>query len=88
MNQDGALDVVIAGANACTVQLFLNQGNGTFREKLSHGAGVFPNAVAITDIDGNGRPDFAVAHDSIPFYATEGTRPESAVYLLPNQCIP
>lgn len=90
VNQDGAMDVVLAGGLSNTIEVLLNQGDGTgrLREKLLYGAGVYPAAIAISDFDGNGTPDFAVGHDSIPLYEGAENRPQSGVYLMLNQCLP
>jgi hypothetical protein len=49
----------IIGSNSVSVLLGL--GDGTFAAERRFGVGVFPDAVAVGDFNGDGRPDLAVA---------------------------
>jgi hypothetical protein len=40
----------------------LGNGNGTFQSAVNYAAGAYPNAVAVADMNGDGRPDLAVAN--------------------------
>jgi tetratricopeptide (TPR) repeat protein len=64
VNNDGLLDLYVGNENGPN-QLFLNQGNGTFRE-VAHAAGVdvsaFTKAVAAADFDGDGWVDLYAAN--------------------------
>src|SRR5205823_4585379 len=67
VNSDGQADLAVAnfdfnirGPN--TVSVLLGNGDGTFREPVSFGAGVNPTSVAIGDLNGDGRPDLVVTN--------------------------
>ncbi len=64
INNDGLLDLFVGSENAAP-QLFLNNGNGTFKD-ITHAAGVdrvaFTKAVAAADYDNDGFPDFYVSN--------------------------
>ncbi len=44
------------------MSVLLNQGNGTFAAKVDYGAGTTPYSVAAADLNGDGKPDLAVAN--------------------------
>ena len=64
INNDGLLDLFIGNENA-PAQLFLNLGNGKFKD-ISHSAGVdriaFTKAVVAADYDNDGYPDLYVSN--------------------------
>lgn len=64
INNDGLLDLFIGNENG-PAQLFLNMGNGTFKD-ISHSAGIdriaFSKGVAAADYDNDGYPDLFVAN--------------------------
>lgn len=55
-------DLVIANASSNTVSVLLGNGDGTFTEAPGSPftTGVQPRAVVVTDLNGDGKPDFAV----------------------------
>jgi hypothetical protein len=58
---DGKPDLIVAGN--MTVSVFVNRGDGTFRDKsefLTRGEGP---RIAVGDLDGDGKPDLAVVTD-------------------------
>lgn len=63
VNADNRTDLLVtsryplAGGN---VSVFLNQGNGTFGAAIETDTGVGPAAVAVPDLDNDGKPDLAV----------------------------
>jgi len=70
MNGDGKLDIIVM--NSCgyiddcaqgTVSVLFGNGDGTFQLALSSWSnGFIPIAVAVGDVDGNGKPDLLVAN--------------------------
>jgi hypothetical protein len=69
LNGDGNLDLVIAYStinglpflNAGNISVMLGNGDGTFRPATSYTAGTQATSVAVGDLNGDGRPDLAVA---------------------------
>jgi hypothetical protein len=62
-NNDGWMDFLAVGQNECPTKIFMNNGNGTFRDisdYVSFGMGV--QACAVGDFDGDGRIDIVAAH--------------------------
>jgi len=66
VNGDGRLDVVTVNYNGNSVSVLLGDGTGRFTaapgSPYSLGAGTFPIAVALGDINGDGRLDIATAN--------------------------
>jgi hypothetical protein len=59
-NQDGHLDVVVSQDQANPLQVFLGNGDGTFKPADQLPAVNLPNVVAAADIDGDGHLDLIV----------------------------
>src|SRR5262249_10163727 len=57
--------------NPGTVSVLIGDGDGTFQAPQSFGVGVSPNAVAVGDFNGDGRPDFAVSNVYNPLLVIE-----------------
>jgi hypothetical protein len=59
---------ITVGAEGCgaddanTVSVLLNKGDGSFDERLNYKAGKGPAAVAIGDLNGDGKPDLVTAN--------------------------
>lgn len=75
LNGDGKLDIVVAGCTACgtggTITVLLGNGDGTFRLASSYASGgMVPWAVAVSDINGDGKRDLLVANESAGGTAT------------------
>ena len=67
LNGDGKPDLVAANFNSSTVSVLLNTstiGSISFAAKVDFGTGSGPTSVAISDLDGDGNPDLAVANYS------------------------
>jgi hypothetical protein len=74
LNGDGKLDLAVANTNPedgndGTVSVLLNQGNGTFAAEVAYAIGgadtgfaLHPSAVAVSDLNGDDKPDLAVAN--------------------------
>ena len=66
LNGDGKLDLAVANigslTHGSTVSVLLGSGNGTFGAKTDYGVGSYPSFVAIGDLNGDGKPDLAVAN--------------------------
>jgi FG-GAP-like repeat/PASTA domain len=69
LNGDGKPDLVIANSfedsddeeSSGTVSIRLNRGDGTFKPRRDYYGGAGPVAVAIGDLNGDGKPDLATA---------------------------
>ena len=68
LNGDGTPDLVTANAgfndteDLRDVSVLLGRGNGTFAAEERYGVGIKPVAVALEDLDGDGRLDLATAN--------------------------
>ncbi len=69
LNGDGKPDLVVANSGysptyGTTVSVLLSNGNGTFGPRTDFVTGINPISVAIGDLNGDGKPDLAVANQS------------------------
>ena len=62
LNGDHQLDIVIANTSANSVTVYLNNGDGTFRQGATNYVGVAPLFVSIADVSGDGIPDVVTAN--------------------------
>jgi len=67
LDGDGKPDLAVSNGNSSTVSVFRNTATsgsittGSFAAKVDFATGSFPYSVAIGDLDGDGKPDLAVA---------------------------
>ncbi len=70
LNGDGKPDLIMANicisSGSCgngTVSVLLGNGDGTYRAAVSYSSGgYYPSAVAVADVNGDGKPDLLVAN--------------------------
>ena len=71
-NRDGKLDLAVAsylawdnsklGFTNGIVSVLLGKGDGSFRAAVNYSAGMRPFSIAVSDFNGDGKPDLAVAN--------------------------
>ena len=62
---DGRIDMIITAANSNTVSFYRNTGsigNISFASAVTYSTGIAPTAVAIADLNNDGKPDIAVTN--------------------------
>jgi hypothetical protein len=68
LNGDGKTDLVVAEDTSTQpnnlIQVLLGNGDGTFQNPTAYTVGTNPDSIAIVDLNGDGRPDLAVANES------------------------
>jgi hypothetical protein len=64
LNDDRRADMVVTYPDGNAVQVFLNNGDGSFRPYVDYRAGGLPSWVAIGDLNGDGTPDMTAANSS------------------------
>jgi VCBS repeat protein/FG-GAP repeat protein len=68
-NRDGKLDVAVSNAGSIalpgnygtTISILLGSGDGTFQPQVVYTVGSKPMSIAVGDLNGDGKPDLAVA---------------------------
>jgi hypothetical protein len=61
LNGDGFPDLVVVDSAGNSVQVLLNDGDGTFATPLPETVGAMPVSVSLADLDGDGHLDIVVA---------------------------
>ena len=86
-NGDGRLDLAVVNAppddrtTPGNLTVFFGGGNGAFQLNHTYSAGSLPTAVAVADLNGDGKPDLVVTDESDPFVEP---RVAGAVYVFLN----
>ncbi len=63
-NRDGIVDLAVGSfEGSSAVQVFLGNGDGTFRRPVAYGPGTGANSLAAADLNHDGIPDLVVAND-------------------------
>jgi hypothetical protein len=62
LNNDGKLDLVIAGNGPNSLNVLLGNGDGTFQPPVGYALGQAGTNVAIGDVNGDGHPDIVFAY--------------------------
>ena len=63
-DSDGDQDLAVANQQSANVTILSNQGNGNFSPTATSpvSAGLFPQGVAVIDLEGDGDPDLAITN--------------------------
>jgi len=78
LNHDGSLDMVAVDTQ---IEIFLNNGDGTFKPVVSYPAGGVPRAVAVGDFNHDGKLDLAIANSNPgASRGAPGNNPGTCVY--------
>jgi hypothetical protein len=90
LNGDGKADLAVANGTASpsssTVSVFSNNGSSgtiSFLPKVDFATGTQPFSVAVSDVDGDGRPDLATANsvsNTVSVFRNNPTRPNIASF--------
>lgn len=79
VNGDGKLDVVVGNqcatsvCNTSTVGVLVGNGDGTLQAPVAYDAGgIYPDWVAIADLDGDSKPDLVLANSSTSTTINQG----------------
>jgi hypothetical protein len=88
LNRDGKLDLAVVNQNCVnfpcgfgSISVLLGRGDGTFQPHVDYGTGSSP-AFAISDFNGDGRLDLAIAHENCIAFSPCG--PGTVSILLGN----
>jgi hypothetical protein len=95
LNGDGEPDLAVVnsgdiaadgGGAGTTVSVLMNAGGGTFAPQVTYTVGAEPSGVAVADLNGDGKPDLAVANQlsnnvSVLLNAGDGTFGAPATYM-------
>jgi FG-GAP-like repeat/PASTA domain len=90
LNRDGRPELAVANAEAAvansdadTVSVFINRGNGRFAPRHNYATPELPSSIAIADLNGDGRPELAVASTGATLFGM--TENDTGVSVLINR---
>jgi hypothetical protein len=72
VNGDGIQDLLASTVGGGTVETFLGQGDGGFRQPITTPTDDFPSFLAAADFDGDGSLDLAVQTRTLDFFKGDG----------------
>ena len=61
-NGDGKPDIVASNGGLSSVNVLMNNGDGTFAPAVPYGVGYHPQAIAVADFNGDGKPDIVAGN--------------------------
>jgi hypothetical protein len=64
LDEDGLLDLAVAGHSLDMVFVLLGQGDGTFEAPLNYSVGARPHSIAFADLDVDGNVDLVTANEN------------------------
>jgi hypothetical protein len=87
VNGDGKLDVIVSNYDD-NINVFIGNGDGTFKPAVGYSPGEYPRDVVIADVNGDGKADLVVSNLGINVggaeFAAEGYQPGSVAVMLGN----
>jgi len=73
VNKDGKPDVAVPNYVSNTVDVLLGNGDGTFQPSVTYGSGgINARSVAVTDVNGDDKPDLLVVNECTDFNCATG----------------
>ena len=66
-NADGKLDVATVNGNTFKVSSLLGNGDGTLQTHQDYSVGMYPEDIAVGDVNGDGFPDLAIPNSGAAF---------------------
>lgn len=68
LDEDGKPEIIVTNSNDSSISIFKNITTGnsiSFEAKLDFRSCKYPSSVVVADLDLDGKPDIAIAHDSV-----------------------
>ena len=83
LNHDGKLDVIVSNYDD-NINVFVNNGDGTFQPAVGYTPGEYPRAVSVADVDGDGNADLIVTNIGSATGFIDDNAPGSVAVMLGN----